>query len=50
VRALAHEIGNRVSAAYRRSDLFDRRVRPMRDWAEVCVGRDVQAPQSRRTA
>jgi len=37
-RALAHEIGNRVSAAYRRSDLFDRRVRLMEQWAAHCVG------------
>lgn len=35
-RALAHEIGNKVSAAYRRSDLFDRRIRLMGEWAEWC--------------
>jgi integrase len=35
-KALAHEISNRVSGAYRRSDLFDRRVVLMRDWAGHC--------------
>ncbi len=35
-KALAHEVGNKVSAAYRRSDLFDRRQPLMRDWAEHC--------------
>jgi integrase len=33
-KALAHEVANRVSAAYRRSDLFERRIVLMRDWAE----------------
>jgi integrase len=37
-KALAHEVSNKVSAAYRRSDLFDRRVVLMRDWAEHCIG------------
>jgi integrase len=37
-RALAHEVGNKVSAAYRRTDLFDRRIRLMDDWAEHCTG------------
>jgi integrase len=36
-KALAHEISNRVSGAYRRSDLFDRRVLLMRDWADHCA-------------
>ena len=31
--ALAHAIGNQVEAAYRRGDLFDKRRRLMRDWA-----------------
>ncbi len=35
-KALAHEVANKVSAAYRRSDLFDRRQPLMRDWAEYC--------------
>lgn len=37
-RALAHEVGNQVSRAYRRSDLFDRRITLMRDWARHCTG------------
>jgi len=32
-KALAHEVANRVSGAYRRSDLFDRRVGLMAEWA-----------------
>lgn len=36
-RALAHEVGNAVSAAYRRSDLFDRRIPLMEDWAAHCL-------------
>jgi integrase len=36
-RALGHEVPNKVSAAYRRSDLFDRRIRLMNDWAEHCT-------------
>ncbi len=31
--ALAHVVGNRVEAAYARSDLFERRRRLMNDWA-----------------
>jgi len=32
-KALAHEVANAVSAAYRRSDLFDRRIPLMEAWA-----------------
>ncbi len=32
-KALAHEVGNAVSGAYRRSDLFDRRIPLMAAWA-----------------
>jgi integrase len=42
-KALAHEISNRVSAAYRRSDLLDRRVPLMRDWADHCASGAVYA-------
>lgn len=35
-RALAHEVANKVSGAYRRSDLFDRRVPLMEAWAKHC--------------
>ena len=31
--ALAHSIGDKVEAAYRRGDLFERRKRMMQDWA-----------------
>ncbi len=34
--ALAHSIGDKVEAAYRRGDLFEKRTRLMRDWAKFC--------------
>lgn len=34
--ALAHTIQSKVEAAYRRGDLFEKRSRMMRDWAEFC--------------
>jgi len=34
--ALAHTIGNKVEAAYRRGDLFEKRARLMADWARYC--------------
>jgi integrase len=34
--ALAHAIGDKVEAAYRRSDLFERRKRLMQQWSEFC--------------
>ncbi|MDR3453810.1 MAG: integrase arm-type DNA-binding domain-containing protein [Rhodoferax sp.] len=34
--ALAHAIGDKVEAAYRRGDLFDKRCRLMADWAAFC--------------
>ena len=34
--ALAHAIGDKVEAAYRRGDLFEKRTRLMRDWAKFC--------------
>ena len=34
--ALAHAIGNKVEAAYRRGDLLDKRRRLMADWAKFC--------------
>ncbi|WP_374275820.1 tyrosine-type recombinase/integrase [Brevundimonas sp.] len=36
--ALAHTVGNKVEAAYRRGDLFEKRVEMMRDWAQFCEG------------
>jgi integrase len=35
--ALAHVIGNRAEAAYRRGDLFEKRRRLMTDWAVYCA-------------
>ncbi|MEI8396285.1 MAG: integrase arm-type DNA-binding domain-containing protein [Rhodospirillaceae bacterium] len=34
--ALAHSVGNKVEAAYRRGDLFDKRRRLMDDWSAFC--------------
>jgi integrase len=34
--ALAHAVGDKVEAAYRRGDLFDKRRRLMTDWASYC--------------
>jgi integrase len=34
--ALAHAVGNKVEAAYRRGDLFEKRRRLMDDWAAFC--------------
>jgi integrase len=34
--ALAHAIGDKVEAAYRRGDLFERRKRLMQQWSEFC--------------
>lgn len=34
--ALAHAVGSKVEAAYRRGDLFARRVALMKDWAVFC--------------
>jgi len=34
--ALAHTIGNKAEAAYRRGDLFEKRRRLMDDWATYC--------------
>ncbi|HEY2560761.1 MAG TPA: integrase arm-type DNA-binding domain-containing protein [Caldimonas sp.] len=35
--ALAHTIGDKVEAAYRRGDLFNKRVKMMADWAAFCA-------------
>jgi integrase len=42
-RALAHEDPNAVRGAYRRSDLFDRRIPLMHAWAGWCQGGEDQA-------
>jgi integrase len=35
--ALAHSVGNKVEAAYRRGDLFEKRRRLMDEWARYCA-------------
>lgn len=35
--ALAHAIGDKVEAAYRRGDMFDKRRRMMEEWASFCA-------------
>jgi integrase len=34
--ALAHTVGDKVEAAYRRGDLFEKRRRLMDEWAKFC--------------
>ena len=34
--ALAHTVSDKVEAAYRRGDLFDKRKRLMVEWAKYC--------------
>ena len=36
--ALAHAVGDKVEAAYRRGDLMEKRRRLMADWADFCEG------------
>lgn len=43
-KALAHEVGNKVFGAYRRSDLFDRRVPLMRAPLPICRARPSVGP------
>lgn len=40
--ALAHAIPDKVEAAYRRGDLFEKRRRLMRDWATFCAKAKVE--------
>jgi integrase len=35
--ALGHAVGNKVEAAYRRGDLFEKRISLMNDWAGYCT-------------
>ena len=48
--ALAHKVRNQVEAAYRRTDLFERRRQLMDDWAAYLAGQSRDAAGSRRTA
>jgi integrase len=36
--ALSHAVGNKVEAAYRRGDLFEKRMQLMNDWAAFLRG------------
>lgn len=38
--ALAHTIANKVEAAYRRGDLFEKRRLMMAEWAKFCAGQE----------
>ena len=40
---LAHVVQKRVEAAYRRTDLFERRRRLMEDWAAYLAGESREA-------
>lgn len=40
--ALAHKIGDKVEAAYRRGDLFEKRRRLMAEWDRYCISGPVQ--------
>jgi integrase len=42
-RQLAHVIGNRASAAYRRGDVFERRAALMAQWCRFATGADAAA-------
>ena len=51
--ALAHRVRNQIEAAYRRTDLFERRRRLMDDWADYLAGETPEpeaAPSRRRTS
>lgn len=41
--SLAHTIGNKVEAAYRRGDMFEKRRRLMQDWSDYCDRKDSTA-------
>jgi integrase len=44
--ALAHAIGDKVEASYRRGDLLAKRARLMADWARYCMTRPADAAGS----
>ncbi len=45
--ALAHKVRNPIKAAYRRTDLFERRRRLMEDWARYLAGKSCEAASGR---
>ena len=40
--ALAHAVSDKVEAAYRRGDLFEKRRRMMADWGKFCSTSEVK--------
>ena len=48
--ALAHTIGSKVEAAYRRGNLFDKRRNLMEAWADWCAGRATSSASSASSA
>jgi integrase len=48
--ALAHAIGDKVEAAYRRGDLFAKRRQMMEDWAAFCGGTKAKARPPKKIA
>jgi hypothetical protein len=42
----SHVVADRVEAAYRRGDLFERRIRLMDDWAAYCASMPKVAAQN----
>lgn len=46
--ALAHAVGDKVEAAYRRGDLFEKRRQLAEAWADFCAGTSVDNVVSRR--
>jgi hypothetical protein len=46
--ALAHSIANKVEAAYRRGDLFEKRRMLMQAWDDYCARACTPARPSRR--
>lgn len=46
-KALAHKDTNKIQAAYRRTDMFEKRIPVMQEWADYCdgiVGREIVVP------
>ena len=41
--ALAHKVGSKVEAAYRRGDMIEKRRAMMADWAAFCQGKEAKA-------
>jgi len=47
--ALAHTVSNKVEAAYRRTDLFEKRRRLMQQWATFCTSAPMQRSETNVT-